>query len=336
MTRRDVSVILPVHNAGPGLDEGLDRLAATDLVGCEIILVDDGSSDGSGERLERFAADRDDTTVVILPRNVGVAAARNDAVRRAVGEYLWFVDWDDEWSPAIVRTMLVRARSSGADVVVCRAVRDGSRSEVLDGLPDPVELTGPEAFDLVLRGRLRGYLWSKLIRRDALPDDPFPLQRSQSDFCGVVPVLAASALVATEPAVLYRHLTRAGSITNSADPDLSNLYRCSDAVHRTAAVLPSDPGRAKLLDHYDQCFLHLAVANTALRLGSSPEFISGNVRRAARDLRVRKIASSARIDLPAAVRCLLVKIAGVRYAAVYRTAVGLRSKWVRPAGGGPG
>lgn len=326
MTGPTVTVILPVHDAGPDLADGLARLAATDLAGGEIILIDDGSTDGSLALLEDFARGRTDTRVLRLSPNGGVANARNQAVAVARGEYLWFVDWDDEWSPAIVRTMLDRARAVGADVVVCRAVRDGHGAEILDGLPHAAELSGPQAFDLVLRGTLRGYLWSKLVRRDLLPVDPFPRQRSQSDFCGIVPVLAIARVVATEPTVLYRHLTRPGSITNSKDPDLSNLYRCADVVRRTAATLPPNAERERLLDHYEQRFLHLAVANTALRLGSSREFVAENVGRAARDLQLRKIATAARIAPGAGVRCLLVKTAGARYTFVYRAATGLRRR----------
>lgn len=331
MSAPDVSVILPVHEAGPALVAGLERLAATDLTGCEIVLVDDGSTDGSGALLESFAQGRRDTVVLRLPRNGGVAQARNLALRRAGGEYLWFVDWDDEWDPAIVRTMLRRARSTQADVVVCRAVRDDAAAEPLDGLPQALVMTGPEAFDLVLRGRLRGYLWSKLVRRTALGRDPFPRQRSQSDFCGIVPVLASCGVVATEPTVLYRHLTRPGSITNSADPDLGNLYRCAATVRAVAAGLPQSARREALLDFYDHRFLHLSVANTAMRLGSTPQFRAAGARRVARDLRWSGIVAASRVDPGTGLRCLLVKLTGSRYAAVYRTAVGLRAGLRRSA-----
>lgn len=331
MSAPDVTVILPVHEAGPSLAAGLERLGATDLVGCEIVLVDDGSQDGSGALLESFAEGRCDTVVIRLPRNGGVALARNLALRRAGGEYLWFVDWDDEWDPSIVRTMLRRARATQADLVVCRAVRDGVAAEPLDGLPQARVMSGSEAFDLVLRGRLRGYLWSKLVRREALGADPFPRQRSQSDFCGIVPVLASCAVVATEPAVLYRHLTRPGSITNTADPDLGNLYRCARTVRAVAAGLPRSTRREALLDFYDHRFLHLSVANTAMRLGSTPQFRAAGARRVARDLRWAGIAGAARIDPGIGLRCLLVKLTGSRYAAVYRTAVGMRTRLRRTA-----
>lgn len=333
MTGVQVSVVLPLHRCGPEVEECFDRLDATDLTGCEIVVVDDGSDDGTADRARAFAARRADVRLIVLPRNGGVAAARNAALRVARGAYVWCVDWDDRWEPDIVARMLARARATDADVVVCRAGRDtpagpGRVPEVLDGLPHATVLDGPAAFDLVLRGVLRGYLWSKLVRRSLLPDDPFPAMRSQSDFCGIVPVLAAAGRVATEPALLYHHLTRAGSITNSRDPRLENFTACREVVHRVAGrtpPVPPDRRRRDGLLHYDYRFWHLATANTALRLVTSDAESAALVARSARAMRPGELARLARIAPGTAARCLLVAATGARYGQVYRAAVALRS-----------
>jgi CDP-glycerol glycerophosphotransferase len=89
-----VSVVVPMHNVAPYLGACLESLAKQTVADLEVIMVDDGSTDESGEIAERFAA-RDGRFRLVWQENAGLGAARNTGARHASGEFLAFVDSDD-------------------------------------------------------------------------------------------------------------------------------------------------------------------------------------------------------------------------------------------------
>lgn len=322
-----VSIILPVYNAGPDLDECLDRLDHTYSGSEEILLVDDGSTDDTRDRLARYAANKAYVRLINIGSNGGVARARNAALDCARGEYVWFVDWDDEWNPLIVREMVALAEDAGADVVVSAATwrlpsgLDYGRCEALSGKR---VIDGWAAFEMVLKGELKGYLWSKLLRRELLPPRMFPPMSSQSDFCGLIPVIAAAKRVLIDPTVRYHHVVRVNSITNSRNPRIGNLDICRDVVQATACAMPRLTKVRTLLLHYDYAFWHLSRINTALRL-SSPVDADKVVRDTVSAMRMAEVVSVARVSPVVAAKATLVKLTGRNYGRVRAGAVALQS-----------
>ena len=313
MNAPDISIILPVYNAGLDFGASLKRLERTRTDNSEIIIVDDGSNDGTAETISEFARTRDYVFATILESNSGVAAARNVALRQARGTYVWFVDWDDEWDEEILRIMLARARQSGANAVVCRSRWrldtgiDLGYTESIQG--DITQDGGYDAFDHLLLGSLKGYLWSKLLRRDLLPADMFPVMRSRSDFCGLVPVLASIGAIAFEPRTLYYHVVRSGSLTNSREPRLDDFECCIRIVEKTAASLPSNRKRERLVLNFVYETISAGRVNTALRL-SSPATVQRELANASERMRFRDISRFAIVSPRTAFRCALIKIFG--------------------------
>lgn len=120
-----VSIIIPVYNVEQYLPECLSSILCQTYKDIEIILVNDGSTDRSGE-LCRAAAESDNRVVLIEQKNAGLSAARNAGLDRASGEYIMFVDSDDYVSPYMVETMLKSIED--ADMVMCRfCITDGDR-----------------------------------------------------------------------------------------------------------------------------------------------------------------------------------------------------------------
>lgn len=100
-----VSIILPVYNTERHLARAVDSLRAQTLTNFELILVDDGSTDGSGEICDRYA--REDPRIsVIHKKNGGAAAARNRAMETARGRYFFFSDADDWAAPGMLEAMV--------------------------------------------------------------------------------------------------------------------------------------------------------------------------------------------------------------------------------------
>lgn len=99
-----VSVVVPVYNVEPYLRECVESIRAQSYVNLEIILVDDGSTDGSGDMCDELAV-LDGRITVLHARNGGPSAARNTGLKVAQGAYVAFIDSDDCVSPAFIETL---------------------------------------------------------------------------------------------------------------------------------------------------------------------------------------------------------------------------------------
>lgn len=121
MTRQDeqvlVSLIVPAYNAARYIGFTIDSLMRQSHSSIEIIVVDDGSTDDTLEIASRYA-DGDDRITVITQENLGVATARNRAIKVAKGRYVGFVDADDVWHSTAVEKMLARFEESSPNVGV--------------------------------------------------------------------------------------------------------------------------------------------------------------------------------------------------------------------------
>ncbi|MWA05497.1 glycosyltransferase [Actinomadura sp. LD22] len=120
MTIPKVSVIVPVHNCRASVAETLrsvfEQTIAPELV--EVVAVDDGSTDGSGDELDRLAAAEPRLAVVHQPNSGGPGGPRNTGIERARGEYLFFLDADDRLGPQALERMCALADEQGSDIVI--------------------------------------------------------------------------------------------------------------------------------------------------------------------------------------------------------------------------
>ncbi len=147
MTTPDVSVIVPVYNTLPYLRECLDSLVGQTIgrPRMEVIAVDDGSTDGSGELLDRYAASYPGLFSVVHQANSGGPAAPcNVGIGRAAGRYLFFLGADDRLGPEALERMVERADAWGSEVVCVKLVGTGGRAigqelftEDVESLPFP-------------------------------------------------------------------------------------------------------------------------------------------------------------------------------------------------------
>lgn len=117
-----MSVVIPTHNRCEFLGRALASALGQTLGDLEVIVVDDGSSDDTPAAL---AAVRDERVRAMRIERSGVGAARNRGIVAARGEWLAFLDDDNEWDPGYLARMLAVARASGADVVSCLAREQG-------------------------------------------------------------------------------------------------------------------------------------------------------------------------------------------------------------------
>ncbi len=118
-----VSVIVPIYNAEDYLAKCLDSVVNQTLTNIEIILIDDGSTDGSSEICKGYAV-KDERIIYFKKENEGLAAARQDGMERASGEYIGFVDSDDWLELNMYERMYSVAKKEEADIVFCNAYFD--------------------------------------------------------------------------------------------------------------------------------------------------------------------------------------------------------------------
>lgn len=162
-----VSVVVPVYNVESYITECLESLAAQTLPDLEVIVVDDGSRDGSARIAEGFAA-RDPRFVVVHQPNRGPGPARNEGVLRARGTYLAFADSDDVVPPEAYGTLVSSLERTGSDLA-CGGVRRLREGELAEStLHEKVfrrEVLRTHITDrrMLIRDRT---VWNKVYRRD--------------------------------------------------------------------------------------------------------------------------------------------------------------------------
>ena len=162
-----ISIIIPVYNVEKYLTACLDSVKNQTYKNIEVILINDGSIDGSAEICNRYAA-LDDRFKVINTVHKGVNASRNEGLRAAKGDYIGFADANDFCSADMFECLINAAEKENADISCCRYYRVAtgkqttSRCNGVDAVYTPAEAIE----ELVNHFVIRNSLWNKLFRRE--------------------------------------------------------------------------------------------------------------------------------------------------------------------------
>lgn len=175
MNKREplISVVIPIHNTEKYLTKCLDSVINQSHSNLEIICVNDGSTDKSGDILNEYAK-KDNRIIAIHQGKRGVSAARNNALRNSSGEYIGFVDSDD-YIDSRMYEKLLREMRADVDIVSCNYYMDYEQKTMAVENKCKVP-TGPirttEFLKYVYeRDKYKGvasYVWNRLFRRDLL------------------------------------------------------------------------------------------------------------------------------------------------------------------------
>ena len=118
MDEKLVSVIIPAYNIEDYIGRCLDSIISQTYKNLEIIVVDDGSRDYTGEILDNYAK-KDRRIKVIHKENGGVSSARNKGIEAAEGDYIGFIDGDDLIEPGMYKTLVDLLEEENADIAHC-------------------------------------------------------------------------------------------------------------------------------------------------------------------------------------------------------------------------
>jgi glycosyltransferase involved in cell wall biosynthesis len=128
-TSADVSVIIPAYRASRSIKRALTSIAAQSIKPREVIVVDDGSDDGTYEEARTAGSEMGELKIdliVIRQPHAGAGAARNRAIAQAVGRYVAFLDADDEWLPTKLERSLPYFDDPGVVLVAHNNLHFGS------------------------------------------------------------------------------------------------------------------------------------------------------------------------------------------------------------------
>ena len=215
-----ISVIVPVYNVEAYIRQCIDSLISQTFRDLEILLVDDGSTDGCGGICDKYAAD-DSRVRVIHKLNGGISSARNAGLDAATGEYIGFVDSDDWIEPRMFEVLHDNIVSAAADISVCAFWHEYTSKTMPDcGIGESV-LRGDKMSQIRLSRGFGNTVWNKLFRRRCWEKIRFPLSRNYEDVATVYKIFMQSGTIVGSSERLYHYRRRAGSITTT--PSMKNL-----------------------------------------------------------------------------------------------------------------
>ena len=203
-----VSVIVPAFNVEPYLGECLNSLINQEQRDVEVLLVNDGSTDGTLAVAQRFA--RADSRIRVINRsNTGVYASRNVGLAESRGEYVSFVDSDDYVHPAMLAKLIEGAERHAADVAFCD-VYQFSELESLSVRKNTLAFKAESPLDLASAPQMirDGFttLWNRVYRRDFLGENQLGFDESlriSADMLFLQEVLVRAKTIVRVPEPLY-------------------------------------------------------------------------------------------------------------------------------------
>ena len=226
-----LSVIVPVYNLRDYLDRCVSSILGQSWRSLELLLIDDGSSDGSGAMCDAWEQ-RDNRVRALHQSNQGQAAARNVGLDAATGEWITFVDGDDWINPDMLETLTLLASRNHADIAACAfnyvfADRTGASGST--GLISV--LTRDEALERIYEQReVRFETCAKVYRRSAIEGNRFPEGMLYEDlrFMRLALMNAKRYVYIDRPE--YQYLQKRPGNTNSSFPEKKLLIipECDD------------------------------------------------------------------------------------------------------------
>jgi CDP-glycerol glycerophosphotransferase len=227
-----ISVIIPVHAVQDYLGRCLDSVLSEQGVPVEVIAVNDASPDASGEILAGRADPR--LRVIRTPAAIGPGPARQLGAKEATGEYLWFVDGDDELAGGALAAVAASLARLGPDVLIVdfeNLYPDGTAA------PSGGDLSGPEVGTLADNPKLIHLtmtVWSKVFRREflcglgvefgAAPHEDVPVSTT---------ALLAAARIGVLNRVCYRYRrARRGSFLAAASDGNFNIFTAYEKIFK--------------------------------------------------------------------------------------------------------
>ena len=212
----EVSIIVPVYQVEKYIRQCVDSILAQTFTDFELILVDDGSKDKSGQICDEYAV-LDQRVKVIHKENGGLSDTRNCGMDQAVGNYFMFVDSDDYIAPTMLEYLYKALMNKEADIAVCNFLHffeEDRKRDFSTNIQSEV-LSGAEIFYSRKNERVYGIwtvAWNKLYKRETLGNVRFRFGKYHEDEFWANDIYQMDIKVVTIPECLYYYRQRDNSI----------------------------------------------------------------------------------------------------------------------------
>ena len=242
-----ISIIVPVYNVKEYLEKCVDSILNQTYKNIEIILINDGSTDGSKELCDEIAK-KDDRIMVIHKENGGVSETRNIGIDKSKGEYISFVDSDDYITPDFCETLYKALKENNADIssVKFRMVRENGEKiyepgEDINSL-SIIETNVYEGNEIIketlLMKSFKSYACTKLYKKELLQNNRFKVGTNYEDLLFNYEVMKKANILAYINKECYFYLKRRNSITATCSEKNLNdfidivIYKYNDLNHK--------------------------------------------------------------------------------------------------------
>ena len=229
------SVIVPIYKTEKYLAKCIDSVLCQDFNDYELILINDGSPDGSLAIAEAYSVRYPDKIKLISQQNSGSGAVRNAGLKAAVGEYIIFIDSDDYVSPGMFSAVHKRLSETDADVCMIgiNYVNEQYKSITLRSEFD-TDRDIVYAQDVPYLFAQDSYIWDKICRRTVFTDNGivFPDRAWYEDFCFILKVFLHINKLTYIKEYYYNYLQRNGSTMHNA-----NVERNKDMLDMVRSII---------------------------------------------------------------------------------------------------
>lgn len=210
-----LSVIITIYNVEPHIKKCIESVLSQDYDNLEIILIDDGSKDNSGEICDEFVK-QDNRVVVVHQENNGVSAARNHGISKASGEYIAFIDGDDYIDSMMYETLMSNIIKYNADISAC-GYHDVYANRIISSQEEVVvDLFKKEDAIKLLFGKndkIKVFTWNKVYKKRIFEKIKFPIGEIYEDVAIILDILSECDRIVATNQPLYYYVHRDTSIT---------------------------------------------------------------------------------------------------------------------------
>lgn len=225
----DISIVIPIYNVEKYLRRCLDSVLRQENISMEIILVDDGSTDSSGKICEEYVAKQSNVRCIHI-ENSGPSTAKNIGYDIATGNYVAFIDSDDEIKPEMFSTMLKSGYKHNADIVCCNYIQVDEEGNIshTDHTDKEYVLTQDEALKAILiKDKIYSQCWTKIYRRKTMQENGVRNTeglKTEEDFIYNIQAFACSKTVCIVDKPLYIYTHRSMSLSKDYYRDHISQY----------------------------------------------------------------------------------------------------------------